>query len=71
MHIEYINKKAFLHAGTLCVCLHIVVTNFWNPTRKKKRFYVPKFQTLEGFFHGLSVAVFRNILLFSFFKCGK
>lgn len=30
-------------------------------------FCVPKFQTYEGFFHGLSVAVFRNILLFSFF----
>lgn len=55
---------------TMFVCTNS--NNFWNAT-KKKPFYVPNFQTYEGFFHGLSVAVFSNILLFSFsfFKLWK
>lgn len=51
----------------LCLCAHILISNFWNTTKKKKPFYTPNFQTYEGFFHGLSVAVFRNILLFFHF----
>lgn len=72
MCVEYMNKKASLRAGILCLCAHILISNFWNAT-KKKPFYVPNFETYEGFFHGLSVAVFSNILLFSFsfFKLWK
>lgn len=41
MRVEYTNK-VFLHADTLCVCVHIV-TNLWNSTKKEKKFYVPEF----------------------------